>query len=221
MARQLSIAVVSGVAAGAAVSVPIFVATARQTDEIAQRQEILENLRFVREQASDGGIRQFQALELSGAPLGGLALGCQDRRKRRLCANFEDADLAGADLSLADLSGATMYSADLTNSSLNNANLTHASLVGAQLVDANLFEANLTDATLVGANLTGARLSKADLSNADFRLAKLLAADLSGATLTGAHLAPTCYDSRTTWPEDFEPPPADCSVRSVPARPPR
>ena len=50
-------------------------------------------------------------------------------------------------------------------------------------------------ADLSGANLVGADLSETNLCGADLRDANLIRVDLTGAR----------YDSRTVWPEGFDP----------------
>ena len=74
---------------------------------------------------------------------------------------------------------------DLESADLNQANLENFDLHKALMSNANLSNANLKGADLSQANLRGANLSNADLSN---------------AILNG-----TRYDSRTKWPEGFDP----------------
>ena len=73
--------------------------------------------------------------------------------------------------------------------------LESADLGQANLEKFDLLKAVMSNAKLVNANLKGADLSKANLRGADLSMA-----DLSEAILTG-----TRYDSRTKWPEGFDP----------------
>ena len=201
--RSCMIALVAGVAAGAAVSV----ATARQIEQLVDRQEqlsreraqqaeVLENTRFVRDRVADsGGLLPFTRLNLRGADLAGLPLGCDPSAGESRCATLIDADLVDADLTGSDLSGANLFNADLTGADLSNASLIGANLIYTTLVDAALVNAHLEQAALISADLAGADLTDADLSGAD----------LSDADLTGV-----CYNADTTWPVGFSAPPPSC-----------
>lgn len=161
-----------------------FGATLWLENSLTQRQEILENTRFVRQAAGEGGSpRAFQRLDLRNSTLSGLQLGCDtdgsadalstavpcaDFRGARMHgsevigtnlsgANLAAAKLIGADLFLADLRNVTMIDADLSSADLSLAHLGGADLDGAILVDADLWSANLSDANLRGADLTGAQ----------------------------------------------------------------
>ena len=138
-------------------------------------------------------------------------------------ATLAGADLTGADLTGANLTGAFLTGADLTGAELTGADLTGANLTGAFLTDADLTRAELTGAELTGAKLTGADLTGADLTGANLTDADLFGANLTGAFLTGANLTGAnlnpadltnatlkriIYDSSTTWPNGFTPPPS-------------
>ena len=103
------------------------------------------------------------------------------------------------------LRGAKLQEANLRRAGLRWCNFQRAQLNRALLEGAHLQHADLTDAQLAEANLEGANLTEANLTRADLRGAKLGGAILSGATLTGARLEGASYDSRTRWPEGFEP----------------
>jgi uncharacterized protein YjbI with pentapeptide repeats len=75
-----------------------------------------------------------------------------------------------------------------------------AKLAWVTLKDADLVKANLRGANLSGAYLTEAGLDRADLSEAMLRWANLTGAKLRGADLVGA-----TYDSKTEFPEGFNP----------------
>jgi uncharacterized protein YjbI with pentapeptide repeats len=205
-------------ATSAAVGAVLFLATQSLEANLFERDTRADNVRFVREVATERepSIKPFAGLELREAQLAGLDLSN---------ARLSDADLTAADLTRADLRNAELISADaadaiLTSVNLRNADLTHidlsgadldgadlsptylsgADLSGASLRDASLtgsdlHDANLTEADLRHADLTGTDLSGADLSHADLRGARLVDAfvldgrvDLTGADLTGADL---------------------------------
>lgn len=235
--RDLMVALVSGTAAGAVVTIPIFVASARQTEQIAGRQEqleqrrfeqaeVLENMRFVRDRAAEpGGLKPFTRLNLSGADLARLPLGCPPDDERANCAQMDYADLSGANLEVVDLTGASLDGANLTGAKMLLAILIEADLEGADLSGAHLPMARLTGALLGGTNFEGADLLGADLSATDLSDANLTSAnvigaifsgaDLSGANLTGTGVRPAdleqvCYDAETRWPEGMTPPTPRC-----------
>ena len=83
-------------------------------DRRAEREERLENLRFVRERAliedAERGDRPFAGLDLAGMDLRGLNLQRADLRD-----NLSEAKLLFADLSSADLTGADLSGADFTD----------------------------------------------------------------------------------------------------------
>ncbi|PTL75474.1 pentapeptide repeat-containing protein [Vitiosangium sp. GDMCC 1.1324] len=103
------------------------------------------------------------------------------------------------------LRDAKLQDANLRRAGLRWCNFQRAQLHRALMEGAQLQHADLTDAQLVEANLEGANLEEANLTRADLRGAMLGGAVLSGATLTGARLEGASYDSRTRWPEGFEP----------------
>jgi uncharacterized protein YjbI with pentapeptide repeats len=75
---------------------------ARQDDlarDLANRAEVLENTRFVRQLATSNGKAPmpFANINLDGAELGGLSLGCSEGRHVG-CADFSKANLHEANL---------------------------------------------------------------------------------------------------------------------------
>ncbi len=144
-------------------------------------------------------------------------------------ANFRKTDLRYVDLSFTDLRSCSFVSAalhhsNLTGSKLDGANLTVADLTNTRLIKAscqntNFSSARLDHATLLASKFGGADLSAASLHSvsafmADFRSAKMFRTKLSGARLAGANsleqadLSRIEWDSETTWPPRFEPPPS-------------
>ncbi len=167
-------------------------------DRRVEQQEILENLRFVRDRAQDpASYKPFTNIDLVDANLSDLRLGCEASDLAE-CASFQDADLRGADLTSVDLRNADMFAADLTGVHMRfasaegawfgSANLTKADLSEVFMSGARFNSAILREARLREASLAGARFYLADLTQADFRGANLIGAVLSGANLTGADL---------------------------------
>lgn len=198
------------------------------TTTLADRSEITENLRFVRQAVIDGSeLKPFAGLDLRRAHLRGLNLACREPAGRD-CADFADAILVGANLWRADLSGAAMNRTDLRKALLSFALFNGASLPHAELQGATLFKTDFRDADLRAANLSsvacgvtngarpqpctsvqfqraqlsGANLRDADLRNGDFWGAQLSGADLRGADLDGADLSAACWDATTSWDEE-------------------
>ncbi|WP_269178188.1 pentapeptide repeat-containing protein [Modestobacter sp. VKM Ac-2979] len=156
------------------------------------QQQIVENVRFVRERSGDSdGIKPFMIMNLRGANLSGLHLGCSAPSEPS-CADLSNADLNGSVLQYTNLRNANLFGADMTN-----ARLWSTDLEGANLINTDLRNAWLADARLQGADLRGADLSGADLSTSP--------ALVDATTIDGV-----CYDSRTKWPRGFMPPSPEC-----------
>jgi Pentapeptide repeats (8 copies) len=108
--------------------------------------------------------------------------------------------LQGANLIHATLQFAALAGNDLREAWLNWADLREALLDGADLQGAALADADLRKALFTGANLR-----EAVLSGADLREAVLASADLREAVLQNAKLQQAVMDTRTRWPDDFDP----------------
>jgi uncharacterized protein YjbI with pentapeptide repeats len=116
--------------------------------DLANAGEIQENLRFVRQVAiSDTPVKPFSGLNLNGAVLAGLDLGCATPPTG--CT-----DLSGANLEGADLSGANLRAAKLTDADLSGANLRAAKLTDADLSSADLGGGCYDDSTIWPAGFT-------------------------------------------------------------------
>ena len=76
---------------------------------------------------------------------------------------------------------------------------------GANLAGADLSGAFLSAADLTAVDLRNADLSGADLNWANLREADLRGTNLSGAILSGALLNKAKYNTKTQWPEGFDP----------------
>jgi uncharacterized protein YjbI with pentapeptide repeats len=183
---------------------------------ISGRQEVQENIRFARELSiQNGGNKPMNGIDLHGANLRGLQLGCRSNETIadvRLCkesplkglapdaAQLIDANLAGADLSLTNLDGAMMVQANLSGATLARASLTWANLADANLVGAYLSAPADIDTdhlgynlTISGADLRNATLDGANMTGANLKFARLNDADLTGAKLVGADLTHTQF----------------------------
>jgi uncharacterized protein YjbI with pentapeptide repeats len=122
-----------------------------------------------------------------------------DKWVLQFMASFQQ-DLRRIDLSGRDMSGLYLGACNFLRANLKGTNLSGANLSGAYLAWAYLSEATLEGADLGDADLAGAGLEGADLSGAN-----LCGTNLTRADLTSAKLAAARYDSRTVWPEGFEP----------------
>jgi len=109
-------------------------------------------------------------------------------------------DLVHAKLAKSNLVKINLKKAKLSKAQLNNAHLGKANLAWADLTRANLTQAYLSRVNLKNANLGYANLKGANLTNANLIGANLTMADLTEAKLTNAK-----YDSKTKWPEGFDP----------------
>ena len=147
-----------------------------------------------------------------------------ERQRLQLMLGLQE-DLTGVSLAKADLSGFYLHGKTLTEADLAGANLTEANLFEVNLAKANLLGANLFEAHLAGADLTQANLTRADLAGAvlfgadltqallfktNFTGARLAGANFAGANLSEANLAGADLplaraDSRTLWPDSFDP----------------
>jgi hypothetical protein len=173
--------------------------------------EVLENTRFVRQIAmsKEETLKPFPSINLRGAELGALDLGCTTMRRGLGCADFTRADLQEANLTSTLLFGASLREADLrkanlTSTVLSNALFLRSDLGGVTTVEPAIFEgAEMIGTTLVQAQLNGAdfrhahineaNADDAHLSNADFRnaiLSRVLLrhADLRQANFRGANM---------------------------------
>ncbi|QUC00623.1 pentapeptide repeat-containing protein [Cellulosimicrobium cellulans] len=187
--------------------------------ELAAKQR--DDLRFVREVASGpaGGARPFSRLDLTGATLAGLQLGCEWPGDAD-CATFTNASLVGANVVGANLRGARF---DASNSS--EATFAWSDLRGASFIVSRVTAAIFTGADLRGATFEGAIVSvhssvpsfgQADLRGATFEtssaeveegFASLDAVIVSEGS--GWRFDDTCWDETTVWPEGFVPPPSN------------
>lgn len=155
----------------------------------------ISNLDFVRSRSSD---------EYRARPFRGFDL--------------RDMNLAGLELRGADFTGANLGGANLAGTRLNYQNSTPEApgqpaipAASTYLQGVNLCRAVLTGADLGFTYLVNANLIGVDLSSTSLRGAVLNGADLSGATMPAdfTYLEGIYYDDTTTWPEGFQPPPAN------------
>lgn len=183
------------------VAVPIATATYFLDREMASRQEVLENTRFIRDRAAadPDGLKPFNGLNLHDAFLAGLKLNCylvrapeegQEEPQPPSGENEGCADLRSADLSEAYLTGIELRGADLRGADFTGANLRAADLRGA----------DMTGAFFTDADLTGAKLEKSYVNSTDF----------TDADFTDVVAPVICYDEKTRWPEGFTPASVRC-----------
>ena len=128
----------------------------------------------------------------------------------------------GYDLSDRNLSNLSLSDADLNGANLSRANLRGSNLQGADLSRGVLRDADMRDAELRDADLLGADLSGADLSGANLRSGVNpyvgLAFGVTAVLMRSQRLNPVSwvdhrdadlrdakYDTRTIWPEGFDP----------------
>jgi len=145
--------------------------------------------------AQERGLRRAEAEEVLQRQRGERI----DKWALQFMASFQQ-DLKMVDLSGRDMSGLYLRACNLLRANLKGTNLDGANLNGAYLAWAYLSAATLKGADLGDADLAGAGLEGADLSGANLSGTNLTRADLTGVKLEGAR-----YDSRTAWPEGFEP----------------
>lgn len=205
--------------------------------QTSERQEIQENLRFVRQMTlSETDRMPLSGLNLTGVSLRGLELRGADLAYTTLArADCSYAILSGAILADANLQNADLGASVLTDSVVTGANLNRANFSGAILRGADLSHSDLgvgvsfRAADLRGADLTGLFGDFAGMMNADLREAVIVdtsvgawdlrGADLTGATIKGELYRPKnaltsqlwdafCWDETTLWPVGFDPPPS-------------
>lgn len=131
-------------------------------------------------------------------------------------ANWSRVNARGVDFYEADLQEASLREAYLEDAVFVDAHLRNTKFLGATLRNANLKRADLSGAKIGPtpsryrehdpvADLSGATLEEAKLIDADLRKAKLAGADLRQADLSGANLHDATFDTKTRWPEGFDP----------------
>lgn len=143
----------------------------------AERDQVLANVTFIRETIRDApeGVKPFRGMNLRGADLSGLDLGCPvhyvpsggwARDRAETCADFTGADLTGARLDGANLTGALLVDGSLERVSA-----------------VNLF----APAASIGGDLDGARFDGAVLFGSVFRSPEG-AASFEDTSLDGAQV---------------------------------
>ena len=114
-----------------------------------------------------------------------------------------NADLRRAHLVRARLAGSDLSEAVLSHAVLRGSDLRGANLQDAMLFGTNLDQCDLRDAYLGGATIRNASMRGASLQNAQLRGIPELGYNptrIENVDLNGAK-----YDSRTIWPEGFDP----------------
>ncbi|MBA8806354.1 pentapeptide repeat-containing protein [Promicromonospora sukumoe] len=160
--RDMVVAVVSGLTVG----LVLMVGQWWIDDARSDRAESLANVQYIRETVRDtpGGPKNFRGMNLRGADLSGVDMGCEVQINRRVtdqitqdphgslegadpqtCADFTGADLSGAVLDHADISGAVLHDIDGDGLSAYKLQAVGASIVG-----------DLNGANFVASNFAGA-----------------------------------------------------------------
>jgi uncharacterized protein YjbI with pentapeptide repeats len=139
--------------------------------------------------------------QLSGAQLdGGTDLTDADLS----FANFTNAVLHHTKLIEAELEGARFKNASLGSANLSKAHVYYVDLTGANLSSADFTEAWIFRSNFTGANLTNAKLNGTNFAETELKFALLNGADFTGSKL-GANFSGAKYDTKTIWPEGFDP----------------
>jgi serine/threonine protein kinase len=103
------------------------------------------------------------------------------------------------------LRGLNLRAVDLSRARLVGIDFSEAILDRSQFVNSDLSAANFQDASLKSCNLTGANLTGAKLSGADLQGANLQGANLSSCQLESVVWSNAIYNSKTAWPDNFDP----------------
>lgn len=184
--------VIIGIMVGLATGIVLLLVGGVADLTLADHQQRIENLRFVRERSSSDvdTSRPFRGLDLQEQNLSGL--------------NLPKAEMAGAQLDNADLRfiqlrGAQLHSADLRKANLTDSTLYKTEFIGARLQDARIKHSFAWKAKFQGADLSGTDFARTTLREADFTGAE----NLDKAKFRGS-----CWDRTTKWPDGFEPPPS-------------
>ncbi|MBD5784616.1 pentapeptide repeat-containing protein [Cellulosimicrobium terreum] len=199
-------------------------AAAREESLAAQAElaaEQRDDLRFVREIASApiGAARPFARLDLTGASLAGLPLGCTERGDVD-CASFVNSTLVATNLVGTDLRGARFEGSNATDASFAWADLREATFDVSRITSASFLGADLRGSSFVGSTVAAQSslpsFEKSDLRGTTFatewdsmeeefpNLDELMVSDGPGLSFDDA-----CWDATTVWPDDFEPPPSN------------
>ncbi len=165
--------------------------------DLANQAEVLENTRFVRSIATskEETPKPFASINLRGAELGGLGLGCNPRTLMG-CADFRIADLREANLTTASFGGAGFWEADLRKANLTGTDFSSAFFKDANLDGAAAVQpAGFQRALLVRTTLVQARLEGADFSDARFSDVKADEAVLSHGDFRRAYSAAVSFQA--------------------------
>jgi uncharacterized protein YjbI with pentapeptide repeats len=140
--RGVFIGAIGGTVAGLLSGAVILAATQPLEHRLNDRQERLENLRYLRDVSTrESGPMPFRNIDLEGMNLSGLRFPCRDKVVVEACslkADFRGAHLSSTNMSLMELQGADFTGADLRKANLSDSDLSGALLINAKLDGANL-----------------------------------------------------------------------------------
>ena len=177
----------------------------------AERDQVLANVQFIRETIRDApeGVKPFRGMNLRGADLSGMDLGCPvhfdaeagdwSRDRVETCADFTGADLTGARLDGANLTGALLVDGSLEGVSATNlfapaavigGNLDGSTFDGAVLF-ASMFRSPKGVSSFVDTNLDGVQVEPGREAGATFALNEV--------SMTGLRTVPSGEASDDGW----------------------
>lgn len=176
----------------------------------AERDEVLANVQFIRETIRDApeGAKPFRGMNLRGADLSGIDLGCPvrydeaegwTRVRVETCADFTGADLTGARLDGANLTGALLVDGSLRDVSAVNLFAPSAEIGGVldgsafdgALLFGSVFRSPSGTSSFVDANLDGVQVDSGSDEGSTFTLTRV---SMTGFTTVGDGMEIDCQE---------------------------
>lgn len=166
----------------------------------AERQEVRDNVAFIRQMVSDhpGGPKTFQGLNLRGANLSGLDLGCDgdflvtpasvnrfEPENESRCADFTGSDLTGAVITDTDLTGALLLDVVLDDSLLERVVVVGAWIEPRSAESVTILQSDLRGVYLARSN-SSLKYPRQEPSKSGHL--SLAAVDISGGAVIGQSL---------------------------------
>ena len=119
--------------------------------------------------------------------------------------NAERMEATRVTMSHADLSRAFISLSDFTDVSFISAKFNQTRATGCQFYRVQFRNATLRNASLLKSVFADVDFHAADLRGVNLRQAQFYGVDLREANLEGASITGLVYDSRTKWPDGFDP----------------